>query len=88
MLPYLLAMKLFVPSSIAGWKSIWDTSKESNLTMQSILFSLLVTYTKAFDHECKGIIIKTKNETSYLATTGLKKHITREFGSPSDYSIG
>ena len=56
--------------------------------MQSILFSLLIAYTKAFDHESKGIIIKTKNETSYLATTRLKKHSTREFGSPSDYSIG
>ena len=55
--------------------------------MQSILFSLLIAYTKAFDHESKGIIIKTKNEASYLATTGLKNHSTREFGSPSDYSI-
>ena len=41
--------------------------------MQSILFSLLIAYTKAYDHESKGIIIKTKNETSYLATTRLKK---------------
>ena len=56
--------------------------------MQSILFSLLIAYSKAFDHESKGIIIKTKNETTYLATTRLKKHSTRDFGSPSDYSMG
>ena len=56
--------------------------------MQSILFSLLITYTNAFDLESNGIIIKTKSGTSYLATTELKNHSTREFGSPSDYSIG
>ena len=58
--------------------------------MQSILFSLLIAYTRAFGHESKGIIIKTKNETNYLATTRLKNTVQGNLEAPQTipfYSI-
>ena len=70
------------PLVLLAWKVLWETSKESNLTMQSILFSFLITYTKAFDLESKGIIIKTKNETNYLATTRLKNTVQGNLEAP------
>ena len=56
--------------------------------MQSILFSLLIAYTKAYDHESKGIIIKTKNETSYLATTRLKNTAQGNLEAPQTIPWG
>ena len=56
--------------------------------MQSILLSILIGYSKAFDHESKGIIIKTKNETNYLATTRLKNTVQGNLEAPQTIPWG
>ena len=77
-----------------GSPIVWDTSKEtvlsleSSCTMLSIFYTFLIIHTNAYDHESRDVIIKTKSEKSYLAKTRLKKHGTGESQSPSDYALG